>query len=471
MKGFKDSTRTQYSMGGAAYAKGGTAKGAAKVAKVMGEFKRGELHSGSKEGPKVTKPAQAKAIAMSEARKAGMKAPMKKNEGGKVGKMPPLGETMKSVRRLPPELTPEQMRALEDRFAEKKRPSLGETMESVRRLPKELTPAQMRALEEGSKVRKYAEGGAVKPFNPTQALNAFSADLARRVQAGTMTKQQAQQAQSQFRNQVQLNTKAPPTRQGAEGIARDIMKSVMAPPARELPAPPKPAKGTPPDFAVKQPPMKTPMGRPEMPADFGHLPPGAPGYEQQFAQQPKQPPMRSQVSTAGMTPEQFLKFQYEQERAIHSDPSSPFHHMYFPQTQPPVQRPDMDIQPLVLPPMKMYDDRAPRKSVLPPPPMQPPMSEMPQKLPQLGGIGSSLVGIGRAPGFANPPSMMPSPPTQVQPPMPPMQPQMPMVQPHTQMQPPMQPPAKGPATPRIGYGTTDPRMQRGGRVAMSKGKR
>ena len=164
MKGFKNTTRTQYSMGGDVYAKGGMAKGAAKISKVMGEFKKGELHSGSKDGPKVTKPAQAKAIAMSEARKAGMKAPMKKNEGGKVGKMPPLGETMKSVRRLPPEPTPEHMRALEDRFAEKKRPSLGDTMKSVRRLPKELTPEQMRDLEEGSKVRKYAEGGAVEPM-------------------------------------------------------------------------------------------------------------------------------------------------------------------------------------------------------------------------------------------------------------------------------------------------------------------
>ena len=38
-----------------------------KVKKVMHEFKQGELHSGSKSGPKVTDPAQAKAIAMSEA--------------------------------------------------------------------------------------------------------------------------------------------------------------------------------------------------------------------------------------------------------------------------------------------------------------------------------------------------------------------------------------------------------------------
>jgi len=63
MKGFKDTTRTQYAQGGPA----GT-KGAAKVAKVMGEFKRGALSSSA--GPKVTNPKQAIAIALSEGRKA-----------------------------------------------------------------------------------------------------------------------------------------------------------------------------------------------------------------------------------------------------------------------------------------------------------------------------------------------------------------------------------------------------------------
>jgi hypothetical protein len=38
-----------------------------KVAKVMGEFGKGELHSGSKKGPIVSSPDQAKAIALSEA--------------------------------------------------------------------------------------------------------------------------------------------------------------------------------------------------------------------------------------------------------------------------------------------------------------------------------------------------------------------------------------------------------------------
>ena len=48
-------------------------KGAYKVAKVMGEFQKGKLHSGSKTGPKVSTKKQAVAIALSEARRAGKK--------------------------------------------------------------------------------------------------------------------------------------------------------------------------------------------------------------------------------------------------------------------------------------------------------------------------------------------------------------------------------------------------------------
>jgi hypothetical protein len=44
-----------------------TKKQQAKVGKVMKEYKEGELHSGSKKGPKVTDKKQAVAIAMSEA--------------------------------------------------------------------------------------------------------------------------------------------------------------------------------------------------------------------------------------------------------------------------------------------------------------------------------------------------------------------------------------------------------------------
>jgi hypothetical protein len=54
------------------------AKGKSKVDKVMREYKHGELHSGSKKGPKVTSRKQAIAIGLSEARKSGAKIPKKK---------------------------------------------------------------------------------------------------------------------------------------------------------------------------------------------------------------------------------------------------------------------------------------------------------------------------------------------------------------------------------------------------------
>lgn len=62
----------------AAYMRGGAVR-PAKVAKVMGEFKSGDLRSGSKSGPVVKSPKQALAIAMSEAR-----SPLPKSKGGKV---------------------------------------------------------------------------------------------------------------------------------------------------------------------------------------------------------------------------------------------------------------------------------------------------------------------------------------------------------------------------------------------------
>lgn len=48
-------------------------KAAKKVAKVMNEYGKGMLHSGSKKGPVVTNQKQAVAIAYSEARKKGKK--------------------------------------------------------------------------------------------------------------------------------------------------------------------------------------------------------------------------------------------------------------------------------------------------------------------------------------------------------------------------------------------------------------
>ena len=73
MRDFKDSTKTQYAKGGAV-----GPKGAAKIAKVMGEFKRGTLHSGS--GREVGSRKQAIASALSEARQR----PIKNAGGGRV---------------------------------------------------------------------------------------------------------------------------------------------------------------------------------------------------------------------------------------------------------------------------------------------------------------------------------------------------------------------------------------------------
>lgn len=88
------------------YAHGGETKaetkGQAKVAKVMGEFKSGELHSGSKKGPVVKNPKQAIAIALSEKKAAGYKKGGEAKMDGKsvklVGmKMEPEGVVKKEV--------------------------------------------------------------------------------------------------------------------------------------------------------------------------------------------------------------------------------------------------------------------------------------------------------------------------------------------------------------------------------------
>ena len=56
-----------------------------KVEKVMSEWKKGELHSGSKKGPKVKSRKQAIAIALSEARDAGEPIPKKSSAAKRIG--------------------------------------------------------------------------------------------------------------------------------------------------------------------------------------------------------------------------------------------------------------------------------------------------------------------------------------------------------------------------------------------------
>ena len=89
------------------YAKGG------KIAKVMSEYKKGKLHSGSKKGPMVKNREQAVAIALSEARKAGANIP-KKAKGGTM--------------------TAQERRALDKmRFAERYAPGLSLDMPGKRK--------------------------------------------------------------------------------------------------------------------------------------------------------------------------------------------------------------------------------------------------------------------------------------------------------------------------------------------------
>jgi hypothetical protein len=93
MDGFKNTTRTHYMKGGSV--------GERKIGRVMEEFTKGKLHSGSKEGPKVKSTKQAVAIALNEARAAGAKIPrVKKARGGMINEGISTRPTTASGRRM-----------------------------------------------------------------------------------------------------------------------------------------------------------------------------------------------------------------------------------------------------------------------------------------------------------------------------------------------------------------------------------
>ena len=146
MDGFKNSTKTQYWGGGEpqAFAKGGHVKGAAKISKVMNEFKSGELHSGSKKGPVVSNPKQAKAIALSEAREAGAKIPMRKLEGGAVNK--PLPKKAVPAAKLTPLINPRTQE-----------PPLGSKLYDKK--PAKISPERQRMLDRNARLG-LKEGGS-----------------------------------------------------------------------------------------------------------------------------------------------------------------------------------------------------------------------------------------------------------------------------------------------------------------------
>ena len=222
---------------------------------------------------KASKPAMAKA-----AKPAMAKAPVKKNEGGKIGKMPPIGESVKSGNRVSKMTAAAKMREMEERFGDKKRPSAADSAKSGNRVSsQEAAEARhMGVYNKGGKVAKYAQGGSVRPsasapVDVNQITNQYFADLGRRVKAGTMTADQARAAQVKFRDQVQ-KSKTPVTGQMAEAAARNITQGVMQPvrgmdaPAPEMPPPPQLRGIGTPKMLPPPPPLPPPMApTPEMP--------------------------------------------------------------------------------------------------------------------------------------------------------------------------------------------------------------
>jgi hypothetical protein len=168
MDGFKDSTKIQYMRGGSmdGHAKGSDVKGAAKVSKVMGEFKRGDLHSGSKKGPEVKNPKQAMAIALSEAGKS--KAPVKKGEGGMMGKKrPSAGESVESGNRM------SKMMAKEERMLDRTMPGKGRVTEQEMRMLEERFPIDR--LVDRLRARMPSAGESVASGNRMSKMEAEEA--------------------------------------------------------------------------------------------------------------------------------------------------------------------------------------------------------------------------------------------------------------------------------------------------------
>jgi hypothetical protein len=123
--------------------------GMAKVEKVMGEYGKGELHSGSKTGPVVKNPKQAVAIALSEARKAGAKIPVKKQAGGLMAK--------RAAGRSTSYLSPKGKAAL----AKAPTRAQYDAMIAAQTAAPVITPAQRRAMNNETMIGRK-KGGMVK---------------------------------------------------------------------------------------------------------------------------------------------------------------------------------------------------------------------------------------------------------------------------------------------------------------------
>ena len=133
-----------YAHGGqVAMKKGGETKGQAKVAKVMGEFKSGALHSGSSKGPIVKNPKQAMAIALSEKQAAGYK----KGGNAKSG--------VKEVKLVGMKMEPEAVVKKEVALLKK----AGAPAKLIKHEERE---GALMGLKKGGKPKRYQEGGSAE---------------------------------------------------------------------------------------------------------------------------------------------------------------------------------------------------------------------------------------------------------------------------------------------------------------------
>lgn len=217
MDGFKNSTKTHYMKGGSCdgYAKGGKVKGAAKISKVMGEFKSGALHSGSKKGPEVTNPKQAVAIALSEARKAGAKVPVKKKFGGLMAESTSARPTDAKGRPI----SNERLNAPEGAAGAVARGNRMQALEAREeaKLMREKRPA--REMNSDAELAKLAvQRKPAKERNSVAEQSALSARLQRPVSAQDMARAQAAKGKGSFRN---LPLVGP-----ALGAARDVVRDL-----------------------------------------------------------------------------------------------------------------------------------------------------------------------------------------------------------------------------------------------------
>jgi hypothetical protein len=159
----------------AKYAKGGhVKKGEQKIGRVMEEFTKGKLHSGSKEGPKVKSTKQAVAIALNEARAAGAKIPRvkKRNEGTPMGKGPERGMGAMTDREMKMLRSAEADDVLAARMT---RDEMAMGSKGIRMARERM--ARERARGAGAmtdKEMRVMQKEAIKPMQPKKALPATS---------------------------------------------------------------------------------------------------------------------------------------------------------------------------------------------------------------------------------------------------------------------------------------------------------